>query len=96
MSIGRLSRYYDGPIAQVSSKTEANVYNISVFRQFPATQTARYKEYAWEEGDSLANLAYYSNALNTTEYWWKIMDLNPEITDPFSLEPGMIIRIPNV
>jgi hypothetical protein len=96
MSISRLSRYYDGPIAQLPAKTEAGIYNIAVFRKFPESQTARYVDHSWEEGDSLANLAYNSGILYTSEYWWKIMDLNPEITDPFSIEPGTIIRIPHV
>lgn len=96
MSIGRLSRYYDGPIAQLKSAEDSTVYNITVYRKFPGDTSIRYTEHVWEDGDTLAALAYHSNALNTSEYWWKIMDINPEITDPFTIEPGTIIRIPYV
>jgi hypothetical protein len=33
--------------------------------------------------------------LGKSNLWWQIMDINPEIVDPFSIEPGTPIRIPN-
>jgi len=27
--------------------------------------------------------------------WWEIMDINPEILDPFTITPGTQLRIPN-
>jgi hypothetical protein len=94
MSISRLSRYYDGPILQVVSAVTVSP-DISVYRNWPTKFTASYVEYPWEDGDTLGNLAQNSGAIKNSAYWWEIMDLNPEITDPWDIVPGTIIRIPN-
>jgi len=33
--------------------------------------------------------------LGLPEYWWQIMDFNPEIINPFTITSGTYIRIPN-
>lgn len=89
--IGRLSRYYDGQLAQIYNETSKS-YDIAVFRDFPENVNETYIEHTWVYGDNLSILA--NKYLGRAEYWWKIMEINPEITDPFSIEPGNIIRIP--
>jgi nucleoid-associated protein YgaU len=89
--ISRISRYFDGPLAQVQNKT-TDAYDIAVFRKFPAKYTATYIEHTWEEGDTLAGLA--AKYLNNPELWWRIMEINAEVADPFSFLPGDIVRVP--
>ena len=89
--IERTSRYYDGPLAQTIDKTTGQ-YVISVFRKFPSTIQVRYISYVWKEGDNLSAISkkYGSGAT----FWWEIMEINPEILDPFVIIPGTILRIP--
>lgn len=95
MAINRVSRYFYGPIQQVEDPLNPGTYNISVYRSWPESITASYKDYIWKDGDTLSGLAFNSPWINAAQYWWQIMDLNPEITDPFSIEPGTVIRIPH-
>jgi nucleoid-associated protein YgaU len=89
--IERVSRYYDGPLAQIKYKYTSN-YTISVFRKFSKEKKVDYIEYTWVDGDSLGQLADYF--IGGSKYWWEIMEINPEISDPFKITPGTIIRIP--
>jgi LysM repeat protein len=90
-NIERVSRYNDGPLLQLPYE-HTNTYAISVYRNWVKSKTVSYKEYTWVSGDTLASLAvkYCGGA----KYWWEIMDINPEITDPFYIDPGTIIRVP--
>lgn len=92
-NITRTSRYFDGPLAQIPNKTTGE-YDIAVYRDFTSVGEVSFFIYTWVYGDSLSNLAkkYLANQL----LWWKIMEINPEITDPFSIEPGAQVRIPYV
>ena len=89
--IERVSRYYDGPLLQTKNKYTTD-YVISVFRSFPQSDVVNYISHIWQEGDTLAGLAetYGTGA----KYWWEIMDVNPEIIDPFGIEPGTVIKVP--
>jgi len=89
--IERVSRYYDGPLAQTKGKYSGK-YDISVFRRFPTSIAVRYISYVWKQGDTLSNIAerYGSGA----KFWWEIMDINPEILDPFYIQPGTVLRVP--
>lgn len=91
--IERVSRYYDGPLAQLKKKA-SNSYTIAVFRKFPDSKKVSYIEYVWVDGDSLGNLA--QTYLGNSKYWWEIMEINPEIADPFDILPGTVIRVPYV
>lgn len=92
-NITKLSRYYDGPLAQIPDKYTGS-YNIAVYRKFEDQGTVSFFEYYWVDGDSLAGLA--NTHLKNPLLWWKIMEVNPEISDPFSIKPGDIVRIPYV
>jgi len=89
--IERVSRYYNGPLAQTVDKTTGQ-YVISVFRKFPTSKVVRYIMYTWKDGDNLSTIAehYGSGA----KYWWEIMEINPEILDPFYIKPGTVLRVP--
>lgn len=91
--IERVSRYYDGPLAQPKKKY-TDEPTIAVFRKFPESKYVAYVEYVWKEGDTFAALSYAMNS--GTKYWWNILDINPTITDPFSIEPGTKVYLPYV
>lgn len=82
------SRYATGNVIAV----ETNAQNsIAVLRVFPTDSTEFYW-YEWREKDRIDLLAY--NLLGNPSLWWKIMDFNPEIINPFVIEVGTTIRIP--
>ena len=89
--IERVSRYYNGPLAQTKAKY-TDQYVISVFRKFPTSKQVTYIEYTWKDGDTLASIA---NTYGVgPKYWWEIMEINPEILDPFEILPGTVLRVP--
>jgi nucleoid-associated protein YgaU len=89
--IERVSRYYDGPLTQTPDKYTGD-YVISVFRRFPDSRTINYISYVWKEGDSLSHLSETFGV--GAKYWWEIMEINPQIVDPFNIAEGTVIRIP--
>ena len=88
--IERVSRYYDGPLAQPKHKY-TGLPTIAVYRKFPESITVPYVMYIWKDGDSYGALA--ETYLGGAKYWWKILELNPTLTDPFSIEPGTRITL---
>ena len=40
--------------------------------------------------DALAN-----KYLGDSQLWWQILDINPEVINPFNITPGTQLRIPN-
>lgn len=92
-NITRLSRYYTGPLAQIPDKYTGD-YNIAVFRQFDDQGKVSYFDYTWVVGDTLSLIA--NKYLGNPILWWRILEINPEITDPFSIIPGQTIRVPYV
>jgi nucleoid-associated protein YgaU len=93
MRPARGSRYYTGIPQQITHKTTGD-YTTAVYRVFPGTVKISYTEYTWTEGDSLDYLA--AAFLGNPKLWWQIMDINPTISDPLTIEPGTVIRIPRV
>jgi LysM repeat protein len=91
MTIERVSRYYDGTLTQTPNKY-TGTYEISVFRKFPTNVTVSYVLYTWVDGDTLGEIAKRYNV--GPKYWWEILDINPEILDPFNIVPGTQLRIP--
>lgn len=51
-----------------------------------------YRDYLWVEGDRVDAVA--ARVLGDPGLWWYIMDLNPEIPDPLSIQPGTVVRVP--
>jgi len=92
MAIERVSRYNDGVLAQIKYE-HGNTYAITVFRSWPDEITKSYIDYTWKDGDSWGNLGY--QYCGGAKYWWEILDINPEISDPLEVKPGDVIRIPN-
>lgn len=53
---------------------------------------ARYTLYTVKQGDTLENIA--ARILGTTERYWELADLNPQVKFPLDLNTGDTIRIP--
>lgn len=85
------SRYADGAKLKAWDARKKE-YHLTVFRKFP-TYTVPFFLYEWVEGDRLDNVS--ARFLGEASYWWQIMDVNQEIGDPFNIQPGTKIRIPN-
>jgi hypothetical protein len=86
------SRYATGKVIKVQDARNG-IYRLAVYRTFP-TSRAKFYTYTWVDGDRIDQVAF--NLLGSSAFWWKIMDFNPEIIDPFSIPAGTILRIPSV
>jgi len=84
------SRYATASIYKAySPKVGSN--SIVVRREFPSASSAFFY-YTWKEGDRVELLA--ARLLGDSNLWFKIMDFNPELPNPFSIVVGSNIRIP--
>jgi hypothetical protein len=86
------SRYAQGLITKVQDPRNG-AYRLAVYRKFPKAR-AQFYWYTWVQGDRIDIVA--SELLGSSVFWWKIMDFNPEIIDPFSIPVGTTLRIPSV
>jgi hypothetical protein len=91
MAIYLDSRYADGPLFRARDARSLNTVT-TVFREWPVYNT-RFFMYQVNEIDRIENISV--NYLGSSELWWKIMDINPEILNPFEIPPGTMLRIPN-
>ena len=85
------SRYADGNIF-MAADSRKNVYQITVYRKFP-TLNSEFFLYEWVQGDRPDIVAH--KLLGSSDFWWKILDVNPEIHNPLRIPVGTTIRIPN-
>ena len=86
------SRYADGTIFKANDARKGT-YPLTVFRSFP-TDSQAFFYYEWKYGDRLDLLS--NQFLGDPEFWWQIMDFNPQIMDPCDISPGTLLRIPRV
>lgn len=85
------SRYADGNIFK-SYDARTKKYGVTVLRNFP-DDSQPFFYYTWAERDRIDGIAhrFYGDG----DMWWKIMDFNPEIMNPFDINVGTVLRIPN-
>lgn len=86
------SRYADGDLRKAND-ARTGTFRLGVHRKFPSSSREFY-HYTWVEGDRIDLVS--QSLLGSPVHWWKIMDVNPEILNPFNITPGMTIRIPRV
>lgn len=86
------SRYAKGTVLKVQDPRNS-VYRLAVYRKFPKARSDFYW-YTWVQGDRIDLVA--NRLIGSPNFWWKIMDFNPEILDPFSIPIGANVRIPSV
>jgi hypothetical protein len=84
------SRYADGKVFSTYT-TRGTQYQALVFRQFPVLSSG-YSLYFWREEDRIDTVA--KMFLGDASKWWAIMDINPEILNPYDIAIGTTIRIP--
>jgi nucleoid-associated protein YgaU len=77
-----LSRYTYAPTNKQGLKTAERKEIADVYVQ-------KYSVKIQDTIESLATQIYGDPSL-----WWRLTDLNPQITFPLDLKPGMVIRIP--
>jgi hypothetical protein len=86
------SRYANGAIFKAHD-ARTNVYYANVRRRFPLL-SSKFFHYSWVENDRIDAVAY--SLLGDPQFWWMIMDFNPEVIDPFNIPVGTVLRIPYV
>ncbi|MEI8136659.1 MAG: baseplate wedge protein 53 [Bacteroidota bacterium] len=91
MTIYLDSRYADGALFK-GRDARNDTYVTTVFRTWP-TNYKQVTVYEVKEVDRIEDIAV--RYLGNPSLWWKIMDLNPEVLDPFDIVPGTSLRIPN-
>jgi hypothetical protein len=84
------SRYANGDITRHYNSTR-NITAVIASRVFP-TESSQFIIYIWNEKDRIDLVSY--RFLGNAEYWWKIMDYNPELSNPIDIPVGTSIRIP--
>jgi hypothetical protein len=88
------SRYSNGVLGQVIDGHADNPTTY-VYRRFGFISNKQdYFLYQVSEVDRIDTIA--SNFLGDPKYWYRIMDINPDIKDPFLIPTGTVIRVPNV
>jgi nucleoid-associated protein YgaU len=84
---------YSSEVIQAIVFPNTKKTTMTVFRMPPKNlNNKKVKYYRWRQGDRIDQVAY--TVFEDPELWWKIMDANPEITDPNNISPGDVIRIP--
>lgn len=86
------SRYASGTVLKAQD-ARTGEYVTAVYRDWPVIRSPFY-HYTWVEGDRIDRVA--DLLLGSPSFWWRIMDLNPEYLDPFTIPVGTTIRIPSV
>jgi hypothetical protein len=84
------SRYASGILTK-SYDARKQSYGITVFRQF-TEDSSSFFYYTWTQKDRIDLVA--AELLNDPNLWWLIMDYNPEISNPFNIPLGTVLRIP--
>ena len=84
------SRYATGNLKRVINGKNTRP-DLAVYRVFPSS-IARFYLYEWTERDRVDYVA--AKTLGSSNMWWKIMDYNPEIINPFAIPVGTMVRIP--
>jgi hypothetical protein len=84
------SRYATG-VVFTAQDSRNGMGRTTVYRTFPTERTNFY-HYTWVENDRIDSVA--NELLGSPLFWWRIMDFNPEVIDPFDIPIGTVIRIP--
>lgn len=87
------SRYADSEVTYILN-SRTGTPTASVLRTIPdaAVEYSYGRLYRWRDGDRLDDLA--QRILGDSSQWWRILDVNPEITNPLAILPGTSLRLP--
>lgn len=64
-----------------------------VLRSALPSDTATTRNHVWESSDRIDRVA--EKYLGSGDFWWMVMDRNPEVIDPHNISPGTVLRIPD-
>ena len=84
------SRYADGVQLNAYDSRTFTVQK-TIFRSWPDYVEAFFF-YNWVDGDRIVLVS--NKFLGRPDLWWQIMDINPQILNPFTIAPGTQLRIP--
>ena len=84
------SRYESSPI-EYSLDSSGLESHPTVYRERVAS-TANTRVHRWRAGDRLDILA--ATALGNPKDWWKILDCNPQVSDPNRIPNGFLLILP--
>ena len=84
------SRYAEGTVFKAYDSRNGK-YGVSVTRQFPE-DSSTFFYYIWSERDRIDSVSY--RFFGDSSMWWQIMDINPEVQNPFDIPVGAVLRIP--
>lgn len=84
------SRYANGLVFKAQD-ARTGMGRTTVYRQFPV-DSSDFHHYTWVEGDRVDAVA--NDLMGSPLLWWRLMDFNPEVIDPFDIPIGTTIRIP--
>ena len=91
MSLYRSSRYADDNARDIMLVKDDGSQTRTVYRR-PPTQPAGTSFYVWRSGDRIDRVAAW--AVGDPQQAWRILDINPEVLNAHSIEPGTRIRLP--
>lgn len=93
MSIFQGSRYEYSVVDFVAIKEDSDA-NAIVFYEFSPLGSFSYREHTYIKNERLDVISY--DYYQRPDFWWLILDANPQIEDPLNIEPGTVLRIPLV
>lgn len=93
MAILSNSRYQFSTIDFLQKDTKGPI-NPIIFYENDSLTNVSFVLHIYAEKETLHQLSwrYY----NRPDFWWAIVEYNPEITDFFNITPGVRLRIPRV
>lgn len=93
MAIYNDSRYAESTVDYFTKKENGVVYPI-IFYSFDSLESISFTYHTYVAGETLQAISqtYFQNP----SLWWTIAEYNPEITDLLNIDPGTVLRIPNV
>jgi nucleoid-associated protein YgaU len=93
MAIYNGSRYQYSTIDYVQT-TPTGAAKPIVFYNFTVFGTISYQTHVYVQGERLDTLS--NNYYNRPDFWWAILEANPQVSDPTNITPGTSLRIPLV
>lgn len=93
MAIFSTSRYYNSVVDYISAENDGAPTAI-VFYKPEDLSEAKFITHVYVEGETLHQLSW--RYFDRPDFWWAIIEYNPEIVDFFNIAPGTVIRIPSV
>lgn len=80
-------------MALYSSVSRYSLTSDGKYAERKVNATTRYTLYTVRQGDTLESIA--ARLLGTTERYWELADLNPQVKFPLDIDTGTVIRIPS-